>query len=121
MAGYECETCSAARPVTRLIVDLITGSTQAVCDEDLGITLIGELATWLAVDPQRLYDTVQRFAAREAKSAAAQASQPADPTPAGEPSQDQPPAPQPPAGQTYGNAAKQSDESLTSTATAVTE
>lgn len=114
MAGYECDSCSGARPVTKLITDLITGSTDASCDEDLPITLVGQLALWLGVDPQRLYDTVQRFAAREAKSAAAKAPQPADPTQAGESAQGQPPAPQPPAGLRDGNAASTSDESLTS-------
>lgn len=68
MSGYQCPTCQGERGVTRLLTNLATGKTDCTCDDDLPILLIGELAVWLQVDPQRLYDAVQRFADREAKA-----------------------------------------------------
>jgi hypothetical protein len=58
------------KPVVVLVTSLVSGQTLASCADDLPLLLIGQLATTLAVDPQRLYDAIQRFTDREAKSAA---------------------------------------------------
>lgn len=76
---YTCFGEECAKPVVTLFTSLVTGETQASCADDLGAALIGQLAGWLGVDAQRLYDSVKRFADREAKSAAKTAAQDQDP------------------------------------------
>lgn len=70
MAGYECTFCDTGRPVVVLVTSLTTGQTLASCQDDMPIMLIGQLSSELGTDAQRTYDAVQRFADREAKSAA---------------------------------------------------
>lgn len=70
MSGYQCVICESDKPVVALITSLVSGQTLATCADDLPLLYIGQLATLLDLDPQRLYDSVQRFADREAKSAA---------------------------------------------------
>lgn len=70
MAGYSCTICESDKPVVLLLTSLVTGQTVGSCHDDLPITMIGALASELGVDAQRLYDSIQRFADREAKSAA---------------------------------------------------
>lgn len=81
--AYECFGEGCAKPVVTLFTSLVTGETQASCADDLGAALIGQLAGWLGVDAQRLYDSVKRFADREGKTAAKAAQ--ADQDPAGQP------------------------------------
>lgn len=77
MAGYQCDSPDCPQPVTVLITSLNTGGTQTSCDEHIPIALIGNLAGYLEVNPQTLYDSIKRFsdreAARQAKAAAAAA------------------------------------------------
>ena len=70
MSGYQCVICDSDKPVVTLITSLVSGQTLATCADDLPLLYIGQLATLLGVDPQRLYDSIQRFTDREAKSAA---------------------------------------------------
>lgn len=77
--AYQCFGDDCAKPVVTLFTSLVTGETQASCADDLGAALIGQLAGWLGVDAQRLYDSVKRFADREAKTAAKAAPQDQDP------------------------------------------
>lgn len=64
---YKCDPCQGKRPVARIYTSLTDGSTDAACIEDEPIMLIGHLAIALDLDPQRLYDVVQRFSEREVK------------------------------------------------------
>ena len=70
MSGYTCTIGQDDKPVVLLLTSLVSGDTTATCQDDLPIMMIGELAVYLGVDAQRLYDAVKRFADREAKSAA---------------------------------------------------
>lgn len=63
---YKCDPCDGAKPVQILLTNLGDGSTDAACMDDLPIMLIGHLAIQLDVDPQRLYDTIQKWTVREA-------------------------------------------------------
>lgn len=92
MSGYQCVICDSDKPVVTLITSLVSGQTLATCADDLPLLYIGQLATLLALDPQRLYDAIQRFADREAKSAAkAAAANPetVEPSPAAKAARDQ--------------------------------
>lgn len=70
MSGYQCMIGEDDKPVVVLVTSLQTGQTLGSCQDDLPLLFIGQLATYLGLDPQRLYDSIQRFADREAKSAA---------------------------------------------------
>ena len=70
MSGYQCVIGEDDKPVVVLVTSLQTGQTLGSCQDDLPLLFIGQLATTLGLDPQRLYDCIQRFADREAKSAA---------------------------------------------------
>lgn len=70
---YRCDPCEGARPVARIYTSLTDGSTDATCIEDEAILLIGHLAIALDLDPQRLYDVVQKFSEREVKREQAEA------------------------------------------------
>lgn len=76
--SYVCESCAGENPCTLLLVNLQTGVTDQACDADAALLLIGNLAVNLGVDPQRLYDVIQKFTAREAakEAKAAEADQP---------------------------------------------
>lgn len=92
MAGYQCTICESDKPVVVLVTSLTNGQTLASCQDDMPVMLIGQLATELMVDPQRLYDSIQRFADREAKSAAkkaAAAPETVEPSPAAKAARDQ--------------------------------
>jgi hypothetical protein len=79
MSGYRCVIGDDDNPVVVLVTSLVSGQTLASCADDLPLLMIGQLATTLAVDPQRLYDAIQRFTDREAKSAAKAAAAAAEP------------------------------------------
>lgn len=61
--SYVCDGCQGANPVTVLITTLANGTTDASCNTDLPIKLIGQLAIWLEADPQALYDHIAKFTA----------------------------------------------------------
>lgn len=64
---YKCDSCNGERPAARVYLSLTDGSTDSSCVEDEPILLIGHLALALDLDPQRLYDSIQRFSEREVK------------------------------------------------------
>lgn len=64
---YKCESCNGERPAARVYLSLTDGSTDSSCVEDEPILLIGHLAIALDLDPQKLYDVIQRFSEREVK------------------------------------------------------
>jgi hypothetical protein len=70
VSGYQCAICESDKPVVLLMTSLVTGQTVGSCQDDLPIMMIGALARELGLDAQRLYDSIQRFADREYKSAA---------------------------------------------------
>lgn len=78
---YACDVQGCPNPVAVLVTHLNTGQTDASCDDDLPILLIGQLATWADVDPQKLYDAVQRHIAKVQAAAAKAASAAAPPAP----------------------------------------
>lgn len=79
--SYVCESCGGENPCTLLLVNLQSGVTDSACDADAALLLIGNLAVNLGVDPQKLYDVIQKFTAREAakEAKAAEAAEAAQP------------------------------------------
>lgn len=68
--AYTCTPCGGANPVMMIITSLRTGETDQACDDDTPLMLIGQLAIQLEVDPQKLYDVIQKFTVREAAKTA---------------------------------------------------
>lgn len=64
---YQCGTCNGAKPVVEILTSLRGEASDQACEDDLPIMYIGHLAIALEVDPQRLYDAIQRFTVAEAK------------------------------------------------------
>lgn len=77
---YTCDPCEGANPVTVLMTSLRDGTTDASCAQDMPIMLLGQLALWAEVDPNRLYEHVRKFIDKEhaaaAKAAEDQAARP---------------------------------------------
>jgi hypothetical protein len=65
-----CDLCDGAEPAVQLHTNLEDGATTKVGLDCLPVTLTAGLAVVLRLDPNKLYDHVQRFAARERKKAA---------------------------------------------------
>lgn len=70
---YKCEPCDGANPVEVILTNLKSGSTDQSCADDLPIMLIGQLAIYLQVNPEALYEHIRQFtdAADAAEQAAA--------------------------------------------------
>ena len=58
---YKCEPCDGANPVEVILTNLKSGSTDQSCADDLPIMLIGQLAIYLQVNPEALYEHVRQF------------------------------------------------------------
>lgn len=85
MSQYTCSLCDdPSDPVVQLHTNLTNGATAAIGANCLPVGLVGALAVELGTDPQRLYDTIRKFADREAKSAAKAEAEAGTPAVAGE-------------------------------------
>lgn len=70
--GYVCLLGDESCTVTMLQTSLKNGATVGLCDEHEPMAYIGALAASLGVEPDRLYESIQRFVDREAKKAQAE-------------------------------------------------
>lgn len=68
--GYQCSLHDGDMAASHLHTSLETGATVATCNECLPVALIGALASELSLDPQGLYDHIQRFEKRQRKAEA---------------------------------------------------
>lgn len=68
--GYQCSLHDGDMAASHLHTSLETGATVATCNECLPVALIGALASELQLDPQGLYDHIQRFEKRQRKAEA---------------------------------------------------
>ncbi len=58
---YKCEPCDGANPVQVILTNLQSGATDQSCADDLPIMLIGQLAVYLEVNPEALYEHIRAF------------------------------------------------------------
>src|SRR5579864_4660144 len=58
---YKCEPCDGANPVQVILTNLQSGATDQSCADDLPIMLIGQLAVYLEVNPEALYEQIRAF------------------------------------------------------------
>lgn len=58
---YKCEPCDGANPVQVILTNLQSGQTDQSCADDLPIMLIGQLAVYLQVNPEALYEHIRAF------------------------------------------------------------
>jgi hypothetical protein len=68
---YTCSLCEGQNgEAIQIITNLRNGDTLAACDPCAPVALIGSLATELGVDAGKLYDSIRRFADKQAKAEA---------------------------------------------------